>query len=371
VRNERVPVSYDFFGLLPRQFQDLANDLVGRDLGLRFEVFTDGRDGGIDGRSVTADGNVILQAKHHARSGFQKLRAEMKRERDAIDALQPIRYVFVTSARLTPLNKAELMSIIGPTLRASADIYSPDDLNALLRRFPAIEMSHPALWGQSAAVQQELITSAVAGALSASSERRSPAEDGGSRAMILYELWVRAYCPGQSQKALWRVFHRDYNVLIPQTYIDRSLATLEILREYDAWQGQTGELEQPFREFTRVAADLVVLITASDPATNDRKYQEQFLSLRSHGLFFYVVPVDALDSAVERGNWIETEKNVMRRVLFEMIVASNGIIEAVNRMQLFRPLEPFVNPDFDAPPLPSRPYPGLDFIRGEAHAGGV
>lgn len=364
-------MSYDFFGLSPRQFQDLANDLVGRDLGLRFEVFTDGRDGGIDGRSATADGTVILQAKHYARSGYQNLRAEMKREREVVDVLQPKRYVFATSARLTPLNKAELISIIGPTLRASADIYSPDDLNALLRRFSDIEMAHPALWQQSPAVQQEFIRSAVAGALSASSNRRSSAVDGGSRAMILYEVWERAYCPNQSQNALWRVFHKDYNVLIPQTYLDRSLATLEVLREYDAWLGQTGELEQPFREFTRVATDLAALIDASDPSTNDSKYQEHFLRHSLRGLFFYVVPVDALDFSVERGNWVGAEKNVLRRVLFEMIAASNGIIEAANRMQLFPLLKPFVNPDFNAPPLPTGPYPGLDYIRSQAHSGGA
>lgn len=35
-------MSYDFFNLSPADFEDLAADLVGRELGIRFEVFAAG-----------------------------------------------------------------------------------------------------------------------------------------------------------------------------------------------------------------------------------------------------------------------------------------------------------------------------------------
>jgi len=47
---------YDFSSLSPSEFEDLARDLVGREIGVRFEAFTDGPDEGMDGRHALADG---------------------------------------------------------------------------------------------------------------------------------------------------------------------------------------------------------------------------------------------------------------------------------------------------------------------------
>ncbi len=43
-------MSYDFSNLAPADFEDLVRDLVGRELGIRFEAFGPGPDGGMDGR---------------------------------------------------------------------------------------------------------------------------------------------------------------------------------------------------------------------------------------------------------------------------------------------------------------------------------
>jgi hypothetical protein len=158
-------MAHDFSSLSPSDFEDLTRDLLGRELGIRFESFPDGPDDGMDGRHATADGDVILQAKHYYRSGFAKLKAKMKQERGAIDALSPKRYVLATSVALTPANKTQLIAEIGPALKTPGDIFGLQDLIALLRKYPDIETAHPKLWQQSGAVLKTLITDAVAEAL--------------------------------------------------------------------------------------------------------------------------------------------------------------------------------------------------------------
>ncbi|KRB11145.1 hypothetical protein ASD86_01510 [Lysobacter sp. Root690] len=84
----------------------------------------------------------------------------MKQERPAIDRLAPDRYLLATSCPLTPANKAELAKIIGGKLQQLADILGPEDLNALLRKYPNIERSHVKLWLSSAMVLDRIVRSA-------------------------------------------------------------------------------------------------------------------------------------------------------------------------------------------------------------------
>lgn len=120
-------MSYDFKNLSFADFEDLARDLIGKELGVRFEAFCPGPDGGIDGRHAQTDANVILQAKHYEESWFSKLKSTMKRERKAIDVLAPTRYLLATSCKFTPPSKAGLAALIGPCLKSEADIFGPED----------------------------------------------------------------------------------------------------------------------------------------------------------------------------------------------------------------------------------------------------
>jgi len=72
-------------------------DLVGRELGARFEAVVAGPDGGMDGRHAKGDAGIILQAKHYAGSTHAALKSEIKRERSSIDRVAPTRYVLATS----------------------------------------------------------------------------------------------------------------------------------------------------------------------------------------------------------------------------------------------------------------------------------
>lgn len=168
-RARRIPqtalMDYDFANLSHSQFEDLCRDLIGAELGVRFEVFPEGPDDGMDGRHATTDGAIILQAKQYLRSGSAKLLSKMKTERASIDALEPSRYILTTSATLTPKNKTDLAGAIGPWLHSTGDIFGQGDLNSLLRKFPAIVIAHQALWAQDSAVLKSIVTQAVSDAM--------------------------------------------------------------------------------------------------------------------------------------------------------------------------------------------------------------
>lgn len=155
-------MSYSFSCLSPAGFEDLVRDLIGRELDIRFEAFCAGPDGGIDGRHAPTSGTppFILQAKHFEGSAFSKLKSAMTLERASIEKLCPSRYVLATSRKLTPNNKQVLARVIGTSLLSEGDIFGPDDLNALLRKYPDVEKSHINLWLSGAAVLDRVLRSA-------------------------------------------------------------------------------------------------------------------------------------------------------------------------------------------------------------------
>ena len=107
-----VPMKYDFSSLSHNDFEDLSRDLLGRELGVRFEAFPEGPDDGMDGRHCVGEGSIILQAKHYYRSGFSALKSKMGKERASIDRLQPKRYLLTTSTPLTPGRRATASLIL-------------------------------------------------------------------------------------------------------------------------------------------------------------------------------------------------------------------------------------------------------------------
>ncbi len=152
-------MAYDFHNLTWIDFEDLVRDLIGKETGLQFEAFAAGPDGGVDGRHSDV-GNTVLQAKHYVGSSFATLKAKMMKERTVIDALAPDRYILATSRPLSPANKATLAKVIGPSLKRESDIFTPSDLNALLRKYDDIEKAHFKLWLTSTAVLERVVHSA-------------------------------------------------------------------------------------------------------------------------------------------------------------------------------------------------------------------
>src|SRR5580704_16064648 len=111
--------THDFHGLSDADFQDLVGDLFNAALGERFQMFTAGRDDGIDllhGADVSR--GVVVQCKHYLRSGFDKLKTTFaNKELPKIARLNPTRYIVATSVPLTPANKQALLTILSPYCR--------------------------------------------------------------------------------------------------------------------------------------------------------------------------------------------------------------------------------------------------------------
>lgn len=166
-------MAYNFANLSPPEFEDLARELIGAELNMRFEAFAEGPDDGMDGRHAMADGAIILQAKHYYGSRFSALKGAMVKERSTIDRLQAKRYILATSAPLTPKNKAALAELIGSSLINTADILGPADLNGLLRKHPAVEKAHDSLWRGTTTMLEQVVTGAVEKAIS----KRGPIPD--------------------------------------------------------------------------------------------------------------------------------------------------------------------------------------------------
>ncbi len=84
-------MSYDFHhAFSPAQFEEFARDMLQVKENLAFESFAEGRDLGIDGRSVSEDGyTVIFQAKRLKNAGkdiVRIMRDEKKKKMDWPDS---------------------------------------------------------------------------------------------------------------------------------------------------------------------------------------------------------------------------------------------------------------------------------------------
>jgi len=153
---------YDFGNLSPIEFEALVADLMGEELGLSFETFSEGADAGIDARYSAAKGDTILQAKHYKNSTWAELKAAAKKERPKIVKLKPKVYHFLTSQKLTPARKTELKKHLNHRSALVKNIRGRTELNALLRKHSNVEKRNIKLWLSSAAVLQRLLNNDIA-----------------------------------------------------------------------------------------------------------------------------------------------------------------------------------------------------------------
>jgi hypothetical protein len=99
---------YDNFS--PHDFELFVADLLGADLGVRFETFPRGADRGVDLRYVAPNRSRpdVGQCKHYTGSSVSVLVRAAKKESGRLAQLEPkpLTYRFVTSKGLTAANKA-------------------------------------------------------------------------------------------------------------------------------------------------------------------------------------------------------------------------------------------------------------------------
>lgn len=147
---------YNFSNLYDNEFENLARDLLAKKLNLDIEVFTKGRDGGVDAYYyINGKTDIIIQCK--IRKKYAQLKHDLILEKEKVDKLKPARYIVITNLGLTFFNKLEIKNIFSKCINSTRDILGLDDLNVMLRESPDIVEQHPKLWISSAAIIRKIV----------------------------------------------------------------------------------------------------------------------------------------------------------------------------------------------------------------------
>lgn len=119
-------LNYNFESISSYEFERLSRDLLQIKLGIHLESFKSGRDRGIDLRYISDRSNsnsLIIQAKHYAGSGVQKLKRDLEKiELSKVKKLNPNRYIISTSVGLSPKDKDDILKIFAPYCTSYEDI---------------------------------------------------------------------------------------------------------------------------------------------------------------------------------------------------------------------------------------------------------
>ncbi len=151
---------YNFLNLSAFEFENFSRDILQEKLGVFFESFTSGQDGGIDLRAtVNKVENIIVQAKRYTK--YSDLKSTLKSEIKNVKVLKPDRYIITTSIGLTPPNKTEILKMFHPFIKSTEDIIGKTDLNNLLGLYPKVEERYYKLWLSSTNILNKLINSTV------------------------------------------------------------------------------------------------------------------------------------------------------------------------------------------------------------------
>lgn len=153
-----------FEALSSDDLETLMQDLLQRELNVKLESFTKGRDGGIDlrflGNSATAPA-LVVQCKHYEKSGFDKLKNKMVSESVTAKALNASRYILATTVPMTPNRKESLRIATKGLILRDDDIFGKEDIQNLLRKYPEVEKGHFKLWLNSTAVLDRVLNNDV------------------------------------------------------------------------------------------------------------------------------------------------------------------------------------------------------------------
>jgi conflict system STAND superfamily ATPase/restriction endonuclease len=134
----------------PYDFELFVADLLSAELGVRYETFPRGGDGGIDLRHIPKRKRRpdVVQCKHYPRSTFSALLTAAKKEAKHLKDMspRPSRYRFVTSRPLTAANKGRIKEVLHPWIESERDILGVADLDMILDKHPDVERRQVKLW---------------------------------------------------------------------------------------------------------------------------------------------------------------------------------------------------------------------------------
>lgn len=149
---------FDLGRLSDHDFEAVAHDLLEQRLGVPFELFGRGRDKGVDFRHMAGDQDIVGQCKHWLTTPAAALLRHLRKEElPKVRSVDPRRYVLVTSARITPAWKTELVRAFEPYITSTEDVFGFDDIQALLRQHPNVVRRHLKLWLSDSEVLRAVI----------------------------------------------------------------------------------------------------------------------------------------------------------------------------------------------------------------------
>ncbi len=108
--------AFDLARLTDFDFENVCKDLLEVELEHPLEIFSPGRDRGIDLRHVRRNGHImIVQCKHWIRSDTRSFIKRLKAEElPKVQRLKPDRYILATSVKLTEHAKTQIMKDFVP-----------------------------------------------------------------------------------------------------------------------------------------------------------------------------------------------------------------------------------------------------------------
>lgn len=248
---------YAFTSLSPRDFELLCRDLLQAAWGVRLESFATGPDGGIDLRGgLRRPGDLVVQCKHYAGSGYTALLRDLRKEVTKVRLLRPDRYVVATSLPLTPSNKDEIRALFHPyCVSASDDVLGRDDLNNLLGQRPEVESAHFKLWLTS---ERTLARIAAAGVVGES-----------EAALARIRRRLQRFVPNESYPVAARLLDEYHAVVISGVPGIGKTTLAELLAvEYVDRHGY---------ELVRISRDVAEVAAARRPGARQLFYFDDFL----------------------------------------------------------------------------------------------
>lgn len=151
--------NYNFNKLLDsKSFELLGKDILEIRENLKFEVFSDGIDQGIDIRYENNEKLIIGQVKRYKE--FNSLYSDLKnKEVKKVEKLNPDRYIIVTSVELNPTRKSKIKELFSKYIISTSDIVGEAELNSYLgsEKYRTVEESYYQLWINSSNVLKNII----------------------------------------------------------------------------------------------------------------------------------------------------------------------------------------------------------------------
>lgn len=139
-------MKFNYSNIESREFEELCRDLISKKEGIEFHTFASGKDGGIDGRYQTKNGDIIIQAKHYISSTISNLKTTVREQKKKLDIIKPIRYIFITSYSLSVENINEIYGILKNYVSDKQDIIGQSMIDKMIENNPEILLKHPNLW---------------------------------------------------------------------------------------------------------------------------------------------------------------------------------------------------------------------------------